>query len=151
MLRRVEDNSPYQDGEGTRIAAWQNLWGRADYKTLGKKLFYTSAKKPYKTFSVNGATDAGAAIGLIEMESLSLKVTPAGAVTATMSFDTGKTKKNPKTKKTEKVIYKGTCQTVVIPLTAADADPFVGQAILYFAPSEANGFAGYAGVVPLPF
>ncbi len=150
-LRLVEDNSPYQDGEGTRIEAWQNLWGRAAFKALGKNIFYTSAKKQYKTFSVNGATDAGAAIGLLEAESLSLKVTPAGAVTATMSFDTGKTKKDPTTKKTEKVIYKATCQTVVIPLTAADADPFVGQAILYFAPSEANGFAEYAGVVPLPF
>ncbi len=146
LIEQVEEGS-----EGTRIEAWQNMWGRAAYKTLGKKFFYTSAKKPYKIFAVNGATDGGAAIGLTEAETLSLKVTPAGAVTATMSFDTGKTKKDPKTKKTEKVIYKATCQTVVIPLTAADADPFVGQAFLYFAPSAANGFAGYVGVVPLPF
>ncbi len=84
-LRLVEENSPHQDGEGTKIEAWQNLWGRTAYKTLGKKIFYTSAKKQYKVFTVNGATDGGAAIGLTEAETLSLKVTPAGAVTATMN------------------------------------------------------------------
>ena len=46
---------------------------------------------------------------------LSLKVTPAGAVTATLTFDTGKTKKG------KKVYWKPTCTTVVIPVSAADA------------------------------
>jgi hypothetical protein len=127
----------------TEITARQNLWG-STYKAVGKKLFYTSKKKPYMTFDRTVEVDGKEC-------ALTLKVTPTGAVTATLSYDTGKTKKDPKTKKTEKVIYKATCQTVVIPLTAADADPFVGQAFLYFAPSAANGFAGYVGVVPLPF
>ncbi len=82
-------------------------------------------------------------------ETLSLKVTPNGAVAATLSFDTGKTKKDAKTKKTVKVIYKATCNTVVIPTSPADADPFTGEVYLYFAPSPANGFPGYVGVLPL--
>ena len=64
-----------------------------------------------------------------------------------MTFDTGKTKKDPKTKKTVKVIYKATCQSVVVPLVAADAEPFTGEVLLYFAPSAGNGFEGLAGSV----
>ena len=81
---------------------------------------------------------------------LTLKVTTAGAVTATLSYDTGKTKKDPKTKKTEKVIYKATCQSVVVPQAAADEEPFAGEVPLYFAPSAANGFSGFAGWVAVP-
>ena len=77
-------------------------------------------------------------------------MTTAGAVTATLSFDTGKTKKDPKTKKTVKVIYKATCSTVVIPTSTADADPFTGEIFLYFAPSTGNGFDGLVGWVPFP-
>ncbi len=126
----------------TEIEAWQNLWGSA-YKAVGKKLFYTSKKKPYKTFDrtveVNGKECT-----------LTLKVTPTGAVTATLSYDTGKTKKDPKTKKTVKVTYKATCQSVVLPQVAADVEPFAGEVPLYFAPSAANGFDGVAGWVAVP-
>ena len=135
---------------GSTIQAWQNLWGRADYKAFGKKLFYTSKTKPYRTFTVRGSSEEGAATGLAPQMTLALKVTPNGAVTATMSFDTGRTKKDPKTKKTVKVIYKATCQTVVIPVTPADAETFEGVILLYFAPSFANGFDGFAGSVVVP-
>ena len=42
------------------------------------------------------------------------------------------------------------CSTVVIPTTPADADPFEGEVPLYFAPSTANGFEGFAGSVAVP-
>ena len=145
VLQMVEDGVEVK----TEIESWQNLWGRAAYKALGKRLFYTSAKKPYRPFTFKGTTEAGAAIGLLETETLSFTVTPAGAVTATMSFDTGRTKKDPKTKKTVKVIYKATCSTVVIPTSTADADPFTGEVFLYFAPSPGNGFTGFSGTVNL--
>ena len=134
----------------TEIEAWQNLWGRAEYKALGKGLFCTSKKVPYKTFTFKGTVETGAALGLTEAMTLSLKVTPAGAVTATMSYDTGRTKKDPKTKKTVKVIYKVTCATVVLPTTAADAEPFAGGAWVYFAQAPGSRFGGLSGWVPLP-
>ena len=71
-------------------------------------------------------------------------------MTATLTYDTGKTKKDPKTKKTVKVYYKPTCATVVIPTSAPDADPFTGEAFLYFAPSSANNFPGLVGNVEVP-
>ena len=128
-------------GGGSTVHAWQNLWG-STYKAIGKKLFYTSAKKPYRVFTINAASDVGAQMGLLPTETLSLKVTPTGAVTATMSFDTGKKSKG------KAVIYKATCSTTVIPLFAADAEEFEGEAILFFAPSSANGFPGFAGAAP---
>ena len=79
---------------------------------------------------------------------LSLKVTTAGAVTATMTYDTGKTTKDKKTKKTVKVYYKPTCSTAVIPTSVADADLFSGVVFLYFAPSTANNFPGYIACAP---
>ena len=82
------------------------------------------------------------AMGLLPTETLSLKVTTAGAVTATMSFDTGTKSKG------KAMIYKPTCATVVIPLSAADAEEFEGEAILFFAPSPANNFPGFAGAAP---
>ena len=120
-----------------RINAYQNLWGRSDYKELGKRIFWTSKKKPYKEFS-----------DFVDVEGtscpISLKITSSGVVTATLTFDTGKTKKNKKTKKMEPVYYKPSCTTVVIQQTAADADPFRGEINLYFAPSPANNFPGCA-------
>ena len=133
--------------DGSAVVAWQNRWG-STYKAVGTKLFTTKSDKKtlaYKTFTIKGTTEEGAAIGLMASETLSLKVTPNGAVAATLSFDTGKTKKDAKTKK---VIYKATCNTVVIPTSPADADPFTGEVCLYFAPSPANGFPGYVGVLP---
>jgi len=110
------------------LVAYQNVWGQSDYKALGKKLFYTSKKVPYKTWSDVDAK------GLTDAMSLSVKVTPAGALTATMTFDTGKTTTDKKTKKKSKVYYKATCTTVLIPLSDADADPFKAGVSLYFAP-----------------
>ena len=136
----------------TEITAWQNLWG-STYKAVGKALFTSkSGKKTLanKTFTIKGSTDVGTEIGLREADTLTLKVTSAGAVTATLSYDTGKTKKDPKTKKTEKVTYKATCQSVVVPQAAADEEPFAGEVPLYFAPSAANGFSGFAGWVAVP-
>ena len=71
-------------------------------------------------------------------------MTTAGAVTATMSFDTGKRSKG------KAVVYKATCSTVVIPLTEPDAPAaeFKGEAHLYFAPSTKNNFTGFVGAVP---
>ena len=128
------------DEADIRINAYQNLWGRSDYKALGKRIFWTSKKKPYKEFS-----------DFVDVEGtscpISLKITSSGVVTATLTFDTGKTKKNKKTKKVEPVYYKPSCTTVVIQQTAADADPFRGEIILYFAPSPANNFPGCADQV----
>ena len=81
-------------------------------------------------------------MGLADAMSLSLKVTSAGAVTATMSFDTGTKSKG------KAVIYKPTCATVVIPLSAADAEEFEGEVFLFFAPSPANNFPGFVGAAP---
>ena len=137
--------------DGSAVVARQNRWG-STYKAVGTRLFTTKSGKKtlaYKTFTIKGTTEEGAAIGLMASETLSLKVTPNGAVAATLSFDTGKTKKDAKTKNTVKVIYKATCNTVVIPTSPADADPFTGEVYLYFAPSPANGFPGYVGVLPL--
>ena len=151
------------DGEAeTAIEAWQNLWGRADYKALGKRLFTSKSGKKtlnYRVFTFEGGgrgatalPDDGHAgrVPLPEGVTLSLKVTTAGAVTATLSYDTGKTKKDSKTKKAVKVIYKATCQSVVVPLVAADAEQFVGEVPLYFAPSAGDGFEGFVGSVAVP-
>ena len=151
----------------TEITAWQNLWGRADYKALGKKLFSTKSGKntlAYKTFSVvvctnetgriyfkdsdgNVWADDGSRLGeaaeLNHFAALSLKVTTSGAVTATLIYDTGKTAKM------VPVYYKPTCATVVIPTSAADAETFTGYVPLFFAPSPSNGFGGFAGLMPL--
>jgi hypothetical protein len=124
----------------TEIEAWQNLWG-STYKAVGKKLFYTSKKKPYKTFAYGVYTNETGDVSFVKdgevalpeltyFAALSLKVTSSGAVTATLSYDTGKRDK--KTKKT--VYYKPTCSTVVIPTSAPDADTFTGCIYLYFAP-----------------
>ena len=147
----------------TEVEVWQNLWGRAEYAALGKGLFYTSKKVPYGTFTIDVYTNGAGQVSFIKkgvddigktgltcFATLSLKVTPNGAATATLSFDTGKTKKDPKTKKKVKVIYKATCSTVVIPTSAADAEPFEGGAWVYFAPAPGSRFGGLSGWVPLP-
>ena len=145
----------------TAIEAWQNLWGRADYKALGKRLFTSKSGKKtlaYKTVTVNVYTNevgqacvlkqGDDATGLAHLLTLSLKVTTAGAVTATLTYDTGKTKKSGS--KTVKVYYKPTCSTVVIPTSTPNADPFTGEVPLYFAPSAANGFGGFSTVIFMP-
>ncbi len=164
--------------EVTEIKAWQNLWG-STYKAVGKKLFTSKSGKKtlnYKVFAYEVYTnetgkvyfkdqdgniwdaDAGrlgeAALpgdgdktGLTYFINLSLKVTTVGAVTATLTFDTGKTKKSGK--KMVPVYYKPTCATVVIPTSAADAEQFTGKVHLYFAPSAAHNFPGFAAAAPL--
>ena len=134
------------DGGGSTVYAWQNLWG-STYKALGKTLFSSKSGKKtlaYKTFAIKSTDPAGVAMGMLPTETLSLKVTTAGAVTATMSFDTGKRSKG------KLVIYKATCSTVVIPLTTPDAKAveFKGIVYLYFAPSTKNSFTGFAGAAP---
>ena len=161
-VRLAEDGSPHHDEGVTEVEAWQNLWG-STYKAVGKALFTTKSGKKtlaYKTFAVEICTnEVGEAhyvkagddkTGLTCFATLSLKVTTAGAVTATLTFDTGKTKRDAKTKKTVKVYYKPTCTTVVVPQVAADAETFAGEVPLYFAPSAGNGFAGFAGWVLVP-
>ena len=134
--------------DGTQMDGWQNLW-KSTYKPVGEKLFYTSEKKPYKVFTVKSTDSVGAAIGLTDKMKLSLKVTPGGVVTATLTYDTGKTTKDKKTKKTVKVYYKPTCETVVIPTSAADPGTFTGEVPIYFAPSSDDNFLGFAAAVPL--
>ena len=131
-------------GGDTAASAWQNLWG-STYKALGKKLFSSKSGKKtlaYRTFAIKSTDPAGVAMGLLPTETLSLKVTTAGAVTATMSFDTGKKSKS------KVVIYKASCSTAVIPLTEATAEEFEGEAYLYFAPSPNSNFPGFVGAAP---
>ena len=115
----------------------QNLWGSA-YKALGKQLFYASKKVQYRTYKVD-------ALGTGD---LSLKITPAGAVTATLTWDTGK-----KDKKKNAIIYKPTCATALLPESAATTSPdaFEGCIPVYFPPSPANNFPGYAAFWMFPF
>ena len=139
----------------TEIEAWQNLWGSA-YKALGKTLFTTKSGKKtlaYRMYTYDVCTNELGPVlyvtgeadttGLTHLLTLSMKVTSAGAVTATMSFDTGKMSKG------KAVVYKATCSSMVIPLSAADAEEFEGVAFLYFAPSPAHGFPGFVGAAPL--
>ena len=72
--------------DGTaHFEGFQNLWG-TKYKQVGRKLFYTSSKKQFKTFS--GSLDVAG-----KTTPLSIKITSAGAVTATLTYDTGKKSK----------------------------------------------------------
>ena len=74
---------------------------------------------------------------------LSVKVTPNGKATATLTYDTGKKSKG------KTVYYKPTCSTVVIPHTSPDYynqyKQFHGEVDLYFAPSAGNNFPGWGG------
>ena len=81
----------------------------------------------------------------------SFKITTAGAVTATLTYDTGKTTTDKKTKKTVKVYYKPTCTTVVIPTSVPDAETFTGRVPLFLPPSAANNFPGLSADVVYPF
>ena len=112
----------------TTVCGRQNLWG-STYKKVGAKVFVTGKKKFHvyeKLETVNGKECI-----------LSLKVTTAGKVTATLKYDTGK-KKNGK-----KVYYKPSCSTVVWPITVANPTGFEGFVYVYFAPSAANNFPGF--------
>jgi len=71
-------------------------------------------------------------------------VTTAGKVTATLTYDTGKKSKG------KTVYYKPTCSTVVNQGTAPDPDMFWGIVYMYFAPSAANNFPGFASIASVP-
>ena len=142
-----------EDGvDGVTLLAWQNLWS-STYKDVGKALFSTQSGKTtlaYRTFTVKGTTDEGAGRATLpEGTTLTLKVTTAGAVTATLTYDTGKTAIDKKTGKKKTVYYKPACSSVVIPVSAPDAEEFAGEVLLYFAPSAANNFPGWSGVAPI--
>ena len=141
------------EGEAaTTLTAYQNIWSAATYKKVGQALFYTSAKNPSKTWA------SVAAEGLGEYDKLSLKVTSAGAVTATYKFFKGTF--DAKTKAPQYATY--TCTTVVLPTTAEPAaeegaEPllpgewFEGTVQLFFPPVAATGFPGYVGQAYCPF
>jgi hypothetical protein len=119
-----------EDGGGSTVYGQQNLWG-STYKTVGTKLFYTSKKAPYKTFKQNVVV-VGATC------SLALKITSAGKVTATLTWNTGKKSKG------KVVYYKPTCSTAVWPNSAADPKTFTGLVYFYFPASSSNKFPEYS-------
>ena len=134
------------------LEAWQNIWNTATYKKVGQALFYTSAKNPSKTWASVSAD------GLGTYDTLTLKVTSAGAVTATYKFFKGTF--DAKTKKPQYATY--TCTTVVLPTKAEPAaeegaEPllpgewFGGTVQLFFPPVAATGFPGYVGQAYCPF
>ena len=132
-----------QIGEyGERVYAYavQNLWG-STYKTIGAKVFYTSKKAKYKVYKYT--VDVGG-----KSCALSVKVTPNGKATATLTYDTGKKSKG------KTVYYKPTCSTVVIPHTTPEyysqSKQFSGEVDLYFAPSAGNNFPGWGGYEMVP-
>ena len=123
------------------VTCYQNFW-KTKYKTLGQKLFYTSKKKPYKTVTKTVIVGEG---DQAQNCKVSLKITPAGVVTATLTYNTGKKKKG------KVVYYKPTCSTVVDPYPDTDPnDPaaFNGLILLYFAPSAGNNFPGCSSNIP---
>ena len=122
-----------EDGGTAFFEGFQNFW-TSKYKQVGRALFYTSSKKPYKTFTQSW--DIGG-----QTCPLTLKITSMGAVTATLTYDTGKKSKG------KVVYYKPTCTTVVKPMSDADPNTFTGQIQLYFAPSAGNNFPGWTEVI----
>jgi len=124
------------------LVAYQNVWGQSGYKALGKKLFYTSKKVPYKTWTSVEAD------GLGEYDMLSMKVTPAGVATATYKFFKGTFDKKGKP---QYATY--ACTTVLHPETSAEAGPdgFGAMIYLYFPSVASAGFKKYAEIVRYPF
>ena len=133
---------PPEGAAGTAIEAYQNLWGQSGYTALGKKLFYTSKKVPYKTWTSVEAD------GLGEYDTLSMKVTPAGVATATYKFFKGTFDKKGKP---QYATY--ACTTVLHPETSAEAGPdgFGAMIYLYFPSVASAGFKKYAEIVRYPF
>ena len=98
--------------------------------------------KPYKTVTKTVIVGEG---DQAQNCKVSLKITPAGVVTATLTYNTGKKKKG------KVVYYKPTCSTVVAPYPDIDPnDPatFNGSILLYFAPSAGNNFPGCSSTIP---
>ena len=120
--------------EGVSLTAWQNRWG-TDYKAVGEALF-----------GADNVWDSVAADGLGEYDKLSLKVTSAGAVTATYMFFMGTFDANGKP---QYVTY--TCATTMIPTSPADAASFTGYVPTYLPPVAATGFPGFSADIAYPF
>ena len=129
----------------TEIEAWQNLWGRSDFKALGKKLFSSKSGKKTLAYKTWSSVEAD---GLGDYDTLSVKVTTAGALTATYKFFRGTFDKK---KKPQYATY--TCTTTLIPTTSAEDgdEAFAGGAFVYFAPDAKAGFPGYSAVLHYPF
>lgn len=129
-----------EESESVGFIAHQNTWAGA-YKALGKSLFYQSSKVQYRTYAYTVETCSV----LTEREKLSLKITAAGVVTATLVHPTGKVDK--KTKK--EIVYKATWSTTLVPQTSPEdgVEGFRGVVHLYFPASSANGFEGLAGTL----
>ncbi len=121
---------PVGAGNFTSALTQHNLWS-SSYKTIGSKLFYTSKKKKYRVYSVNGEYNG-------RKWTLSIKVTPNGKAVTTVTIDTGKKKKG------KVVYYKASCSTVVMQRTEPDTEPekFTGIVSIYLAPSAKNNFPG---------
>ena len=132
----AEEIVPDEGPEPVDIVAWQNLWGTT-YKELGKELFKTNAKTTYRTWSSVNADKLG------EYDTLSMKVTTAGAVTATLKYFKGTF--DAKTKKPQYATY--TCSTTLVPTTPAEAgaEAFTGGVPVFFPAT------GYFAQVELPF
>jgi uncharacterized repeat protein (TIGR02543 family) len=126
---------------GERILIFRDFW--ATRYAAFKKLFYTSKKKQFRTYKIAGGSANGNAMGLDPTETLTLKIKPSGDVTAVMAFDTGRTTKNKKTGKMEKVIYKATCTAILIPIKSEEDGSTKTAVYLYFAPNETYGYPGY--------
>ena len=122
------------------LESWQNRWS-VTYKDVGLALFWTSEKIPSKTWA------SVAADGLGTYDTLSLKVTSAGAATATYKYFTGAFDKS--TKAPQYATY--TCSTALIPTSPADVDAFTGYAPIYLPPVAATGFPGFIAEVAYPF
>ena len=138
----AEEIVPDEGPEPVDIVAWQNLWGTT-YKELGKELFKTNAKTTYRTWSSVNADKLG------EYDTLSMKVTTAGAVTATLKYFKGTF--DAKTKKPQYATY--TCSTTLVPTTPAEAgaEAFAGVASVFLPPVASTGFPGCYAEVHYPF
>ena len=110
--------------ESVEFALWQNLWGLAEYKALGKELCGTKGLVLAAAFP---------AYDLPSGATLSLLVKNTGAVMATGVFDG----------------VKLSGAAVVCPTGPSDAPMFSGKIFVYFPPNAKSGFAGYATMVDI--
>ena len=130
---------------GSYVEAYQNLWGQTAYKNVGKKLF--SSKSGKKTLAYKSWSSVEAD-GLGVYDTLSMKVTTAGAVTATYKYFNGTFDK-----KGAPQYATYTCSTTFVPTTPADVgvEAFTGLAHVFLPPVASTGFPGYYVEVHYPF
>ena len=130
---------------GSYVEAYQNLWGQTAYKNVGKKLF--SSKSGKKTLAYKSWSSVEAD-GLGVYDTLSMKVTTAGAVTATYKYFKGTFDK-----KGAPQYATYTCSTTFVPTTPADVgvEAFTGIAHVFLPPVASTGFPGCYAEVHYPF